>query len=123
MRVCVWRSTRYFDASIFWLVLGLFIFQIGFVARSSQAQEIEQTSNRKTVQLVLPAYPKIAKTMKLSGRVRIIAKVAPSGKVVSTEVVGGHPILARAAADAVLQWRYEPARDQTNEIAVITFEP
>jgi len=68
-------------------------------------------------------HPEIAKTLKLSGKVRIIARVAPSGKVVSTEVVGGHPILARAASDAVLQWRYEPAREQTEETAVITFEP
>jgi TonB family protein len=108
---------------MFWFVLALFIFQITLLASPSQAQEIEQTSNRKTVQRVTPAYPDVAKAMKLSGKVRIIAKVAPSGKVLSIEVVGGHPILARAAADAVLQWRYEPAREQTDEIAVIAFEP
>jgi TonB family protein len=104
-------------------VLGLFIFPVTLIASPSQAQEIEQTSNRRTVQRVAPAYPEIAKTMKLSGKVRIIAKVAPSGKVVSIEIVGGHPILARAAADAIMQWRYEPAREQTDEIAVISFEP
>jgi TonB family protein len=118
---CKFRSR--FGAGITWFVLGLFIFQIAFLASPSQAQEIEQISNRKTVQRVAPSYPEIAKTMKLSGKVRIIAKVAPSGKVVSIEIVGGHPILARAAADAVLQWRYEAAREQTDEIAVIAFEP
>lgn len=123
MQACARKVRRSFDTGIFWLVLGIVIFQISLVAKPSQAQQIQQTSNRKTVQRVAPAYPEIAKTMKLSGKVRIIAKVAPSGKVVSTEVVGGHPILARAAADAVLQWRYEPAREQTDEMAVITFEP
>jgi len=49
--------------------------------------------------------------------------VAPSGKVVATEIVGGHPVLARAAADAILQWRYEPGPQQTEETAVVSFEP
>ena len=107
---------------------GIFLLTVSsFIAFSSilQAQEqgIERVSQRKTVQQVAPTYPEMAKTLKLSGKVRIIAKVAPSGKVVSAEVVGGHPILARAATDAVLQWRYEPGPQQTSEIAVITFEP
>jgi len=117
------KFIRSLAASSLWLVVGLFIFQICVPAKLSQAQEIERISSRKTVQRVAPAYPEIAKSMKLSGKVRILAKVAPSGKVVSTEIVGGHPVLARAAADAVLQWRYEPAHDQTDEMAVITFEP
>ena len=123
MQVLPCKCRRSLDTTIIWLVLGVFVFQIAVLARPLQAQEIEASSNRKTVQRVAPAYPEIAKTLKLSGKVRIIARVAPSGKVVSTEVVGGHPILARAASDAVLQWRYEPAREQTEETAVITFEP
>lgn len=123
MPVLCWKLTGSFAARISWLVLGLLIFQISVPARLSQAQEMERASYRKTIQRVAPSYPEIAKTMKLSGKVRIVAKVAPSGKVISTEVVGGHPVLARAAADAVLQWRYEPAREETNEMAVISFQP
>ena len=121
VRVCKFRGG--FDTNIIWLVLGFFIFQFGVLPKPSQAQEIESASSRKTVERVTPDYPEIAKTMKLSGTVRIVAKVAPSGKVVSTEVLGGHPILARAAVQAVLRWRYEPAREQTDEMATITFEP
>jgi TonB family protein len=114
-----WLSTRLPSH-----VIGLLVFQIVVLPQSLlRAQDIQAVSYRKAVQKVAPAYPEIAKSMKLSGKVKIVAKVAPSGKVVSTEVVGGHPILARAAADAVLQWRYQPGPQQTSELAVITFEP
>jgi TonB family protein len=116
------KFRRSFYAGTFWLAIGLFTFHISLL-QSSQAQEMERTSYRRTVQRVAPAYPEIAKAMRLSGKVRILAKVAPNGKVVSAQVVGGHPVLARAAADAVLQWRYEPAHEQTDEMAVVTFEP
>ncbi|HUB02331.1 MAG TPA: energy transducer TonB [Terriglobales bacterium] len=110
-------------ASLSWLVLGLVILQVVVPARPLQGQTVERLSSRKTVQKTMPAYPEIAKELKLSGKVRIIAKVAPSGKVVATEIVGGHPVLARAAADAILQWRYEPGPQQTEETAVVSFEP
>jgi TonB family protein len=87
-----------------------------------QAQQIEQVSSRRRVQTVAPVYPEIAKKMNLCGKVRIVARVAPSGKVVSAEVLGGHPVLARAASDAVKRWRYEPAPRETNETAVVSFE-
>jgi len=117
------RLRQGFHQIVSWLVLGLSILTISVPARPSQAQEMDPASNRKALLRVAPSYPQIAKTMKLSGKVRIVAKVAPSGKVISAEVVGGHPVLARAAADAVMQWRYEPAREETQEMAVISFQP
>ena len=40
-----------------------------------------------------------------SGCTRIISK---SGSVESLEVMSGHPLLVRAAMDAVQQWKYKP---------------
>lgn len=118
------RVSRWVTTQIFPLIVGVFVFQMVMVHGAvSQAQEIERVSGRKTIEKISPAYPEIAKTLKLSGKVKIIARVSPGGKVVATEIVGGHPILARAAVDAVVQWRYEAGPQQTNEIAVITFQP
>jgi len=117
------RLRQGFHEIVSWLVLGLLILPIGVPARLSQAQEMGPASNRKAILRVSPSYPEIAKTMKLSGKVRIVAKVAPNGKVIAAEVVGGHPVLGRAAADAVMQWRYEPARAETEEMSVISFQP
>jgi periplasmic protein TonB len=55
-----------------------------------------------------PAYPQIARAMRLSGEVRLRAIIATDGSVQHLEILSGSPILARAAADAVRQWRYHP---------------
>lgn len=57
---------------------------------------------------VQPVYPIIARQMGLSGAVRLRAIIATDGSVQNLEVLSGHPILARAAEDAVRQWRYRP---------------
>jgi Gram-negative bacterial TonB protein C-terminal len=33
----------------------------------------------------------------------------PNGSVKETKVIGGHPILVTAAADAVKKWKFDPA--------------
>jgi len=40
--------------------------------------------------------------------VRLHALISKSGSVESLEVISGHPLLVRAAMDAVQQWRYKP---------------
>lgn len=57
---------------------------------------------------VEPAYPRIAISMRLSGTVQLRAIIATDGSVQNLEVLGGSPILARAAEAAVRQWRYRP---------------
>ena len=68
-----------------------------------------------------PVYPELARRMKLSGVVRIELAIAPDGKVKSAKVLGGHPLLAEAAMDAVRRWVYEPAHDQTVQVVDIKF--
>ena len=37
------------------------------------------------------------------------ALVGPSGRVVETKLISGHPLLREAALGAVRQWTYKPA--------------
>jgi periplasmic protein TonB len=60
------------------------------------------------VRRVDPVYPEIARAMHLSGTVRLHAIIATDGTVEHLELLSGSPILARAAEDAVRQWRYRP---------------
>jgi hypothetical protein len=53
---------------------------------------------------VMPVYPKEAG----EGTVSLIVMVAPDGSVLNVEPEQGDPVLVRAAAKAVKQWRYEP---------------
>src|ERR1700726_2734730 len=60
------------------------------------------------VNKVQPVYPPLARQTRISGTVRLHALISKTGTVESLEVISGHPLLVRAAMDAVQQWRYKP---------------
>ena len=88
---------------------------------SSRAQQEELTRKIKTK--VAPAYPELARRMSISGVVKIQVVVAPNGSVKNTKIVGGHPVLANAAQDAVKKWRFEPAAEETTGVVEFKFDP
>jgi TonB family protein len=66
---------------------------------------------------VKASYPELARRMKISGVVRLQVQLSPSGSVRDTKVLGGNPVLASAAQQAV-----KTARFEGSESCVITFE-
>jgi protein TonB len=60
------------------------------------------------VHRVQPVYPPIAKQIRVQGAVVLRAIIGRDGTIQELRVVSGHPLLARAASDAVGQWRYRP---------------
>jgi len=60
------------------------------------------------VKRVQPVYPQQALMMHLAGVVQLDANIAKDGSVSKVQVASGDPILARAATDAVRQWKYKP---------------
>jgi protein TonB len=60
------------------------------------------------VNKVQPVYPPLARQTRIAGTVRLHAIISKSGSIQSLEVISGHPLLVRAAMDAVQQWRYKP---------------
>ena len=99
------------------LVLAALLLLIGV---STQAQE---SGRRRLLSRVAPAYPDLARRMSLQGVVKVDALVAPDGTVKAAEVKGGHPLLAPAAVDAVLRWKWESAPHETHEIVAVKFSP
>jgi TonB family protein len=95
---------------------------IGFSAPPARAQEPSE-SHRKMVNRVVPAYPSLAQKMGISGSVKIEAVVAPNGTVKSAGILGGHPVLAQAGADAVRRCKWEASPRETHEIVVFNFHP
>jgi protein TonB len=57
---------------------------------------------------VAPAYPAIAKQLKIEGAVELEALVTESGTVEKVNIVSGNPVLTRPASDAVKKWKYAP---------------
>jgi TonB family protein len=61
--------------------------------------------------------------MNIRGTVRLEAVVRRDGTVKQVKVLGGNPVLADALSSAVMNWRYEPAAQETVENVEQTFAP
>lgn len=57
---------------------------------------------------VPPHYPADAIRQQITGSVILRVLIDGTGKVKGIYLIEGHPVLARAAADAVRQWQYRP---------------
>ncbi|RMD68336.1 MAG: energy transducer TonB, partial [Gammaproteobacteria bacterium] len=59
-----------------------------------------------------PRYPRLARRRGLEGEVLLEVKVGSAGLPLRVRVVrsSGHPVLDRAALEAVSRWRFAPAR-------------
>ena len=77
---------------------------------------------RKVVSRVAPFYPEVAKRMQVGGVVKLEVVVRANGRVKSTKVLGGSPVLIQAAADAVQKWKFEVAPQETTEVVQVVFE-
>jgi TonB family protein len=77
--------------------------------------------NRPIKQRVPPAYPELAKRMKISGVVRVSATVAPDGSVTATKTLSGNHMLSPAAEDAVHKWKFVAAAEESTVEVEINF--
>jgi len=68
-----------------------------------------------------PIYPHIATIIGTSGQVRLHAIISKDGTIESLTLISGHPLLARAAMEAVQQWRYRPYLLNHEPVEVETF--
>jgi len=91
-------------------------------AKGEAAPSSAQSESSRSRKLgTAPPYPEIARRMGLKGAVQLQAMVRPDGTVKEVHVIGGHPVLAQAAMQAVMGWRYEPASKETLEVVKIDF--
>ncbi|MFY9792569.1 MAG: energy transducer TonB [Candidatus Sulfotelmatobacter sp.] len=87
------------------------------------AQNNDSEIVRRAKSKVQPEYPELARKMNITGTVRVQVVVSPNGTVKDAKVVGGHPVLAGAALDAVKKWRFEPAPGESTGVVEFKFEP
>lgn len=67
-----------------------------------------------------PVYPPLAKAAHVEGTVRLAAVIARNGSVLDLRVVSGHPLLIRAAMEAVQQWVFRPTTLNGDVVEVAT---
>ncbi|MGB7751148.1 MAG: energy transducer TonB [Candidatus Acidiferrales bacterium] len=86
------------------------------------AQENSQdNAKRKVKTKTVPEYPELARRINATGKVKIEATISADGRVTSTKVIGGSPLLVGAATDALKKWRFEPATKESVEVVEFDF--
>ena len=119
LRGAYWpRGARRHAALILSVALGMF-----WNLSTGSAQTIKAKGERRVISRVEVTYPKLAQQMRLRGTVKVSATVAPTGKVVRTELIGGSPIFVPYALNAVSALKWEPGPKETTEIVEIDFVP
>jgi protein TonB len=73
----------------------------------------------KLINKVIPVYPPLARQARVSGTVQLLGVIAKDGTIQQLQVTSGHPLLVKAALDAVRQWIYRPTLLNGQAVEVI----
>ncbi len=73
----------------------------------------------KIIKKVIPTYPPLARQARVSGTVQLVGIIAKDGTIQQLQVASGHPLLVKAALDAVRQWIYRPTLLNGQAVEVI----
>jgi TonB family protein len=95
----------------------------GFLAVSVPQAWGQEELTRKAKIRVMAVYPDLARRMNITGIVKLQVTVAANGMVKNAKLVGGHPVLANAALDAIKKWRFETGSEETTGIVDFYFSP
>jgi TonB family protein len=89
---------------------------------NAQDGTASDAAKRKVKARVAAEYPALARQMGVTGKVKVEVTITTDGKVASTKIVGGSPVLTMAAVDAVKKWKFEPGPKETVEIIEFEFK-
>jgi TonB family protein len=107
-----------------WMAVALALLSITLFSPTRGLSQKDETHNqRKVTSEVQPQYPSFAHAMSLRGTVKLEVIISSDGSVKTVSVKGGHPVLAKAALEAVQKWKWAAAPQQSTEIIEIKFEP
>ena len=84
-------------------------------------QSASDDGKRKVKSKVAPTYPELARRMNVTGRVKIEVIITPDGRVKSARALGGHPLLVQACLDALKEWKFVAAPEETMQVVEFEF--
>ena len=84
-------------------------------------QTTVEEGKRKAKTKVTPSIPELARRMNITGKVKVEVVIAPDGRVKSSRAVGGHPVLVQSCLDAIKEWKFEPAPEETTQMVEFDF--
>jgi TonB family protein len=92
------------------------------VSLASAQQSVNEEGKRRTKSRTNPQYSELARRMGLNGKVKIEIVIAPDGHVKTARAIGGHPVLVQSCLDAVKDWKFEAAPEETTQIIEFDFK-
>ncbi len=87
---------------------------------ASKPLRIASMEASQLIHKVQPAYPEMAKQVRVQGVVEFTAIIGKTGSIEHLQLVRGHPLLVNAAEEAILQWKYKPTLLNGEAVEVIT---
>jgi protein TonB len=74
----------------------------------------------KLIYRVDPVCPALGSQLRIHGTVKFTAIIDKEGHISDLRLISGHPLLVKAATDAVRQWLYRPTLVKGEPVEVIT---
>ena len=89
-------------------------------ARPKRIRVGGQVGNAKLIKQPKPEYPALAEAAGIQGTVKFEAIIGKDGTIHDLKILSGHPLLVKAAVEAVSRWRYQPTLLNGEPVEVIT---
>lgn len=105
------------------MMLIVLVSLAGVLPKVCAAQDRPAVSTRKVVSKTAPVYPSVARSLNLSGAVKLEVLVQANGNVKTVLVKGGNPVLVQSAQNAVHGWKWEKTDHDSTEQVEFQFNP
>lgn len=104
------RSAKYAEEALAFISIGNNpLTPEGWSAKTEGLPEIPPSiANARLVHKVEPIYPELALISHVQGDVEFKALINTDGNIKNLQLMNGHSLLFKSAADAVAQWQYRP---------------
>ena len=90
------------------------------VAAEEAVRIPQPTAMSNVTSKVAPAYPPVARQLRLTGDVEVDVTIDEEGKVEDAKVVKGNAVFSAATVDAVKKWAFKPIQVQGKASKVLT---
>jgi len=104
--------------------LLVLFFVLPIASRSDTPAKRVTVSGKEMIQRLIhrvePVYPPEARRANIEGTVKLTAVIATDGSIQQLRVDRGHPLLVKAALDAVKLWKYDPVIVDGSAVEVLT---
>jgi protein TonB len=108
---------KFWPAAIAWVGMG--VMTANSVA--AEATRIPQpTALSNVVTRVNPAYPYVAKQLRLAGDVEVDVVIGEEGSVEDAKVIKGNAVFTATTVDAVKKWKFKPIEVDGKASRVLT---